>query len=90
MKSINGGTGNDILVPINIYFKMNSLDPTQTDNQYIDLNQVTTSVKHVKKLKFLLENESENRAFVFTVQFSLNRANIISKKSVPSTPTNTN
>jgi len=90
IKTLNGGTGNDILIPINIYFKMNSLDPTQTDNQYVNLNQVTTTVKHVKKLKFLLENESENRSFVFTVQFTLNRVNIISKKSVPSTPTNTN
>jgi hypothetical protein len=90
VKNLNGGTSNDIIVPINIYFKMNSLDPTQSGNEYIDLNQATSTVKHTKKVKFLLENQSENRPFVFTLQFTMNRVNIISRKSVPTTPLNTN
>jgi len=90
VKNLNGGTSNDIIVPINIYFKMNSLDPTQSGNEYIDLNQSTSTVKHTKKVKFLLENQSENRPFVFTLQFTMNRVNIISRKSVPTTPLNTN
>jgi len=90
VKTLNGGTNNDITVPINIYFKMNSLDPTQSGNEYINLNQATTTVRHTKKLKFLLENESENRPFIFSLQFTMNRVNIISRKSVATTPVNTN
>jgi len=90
VKSISGGAENDIDVPINIFFKMNSLDPTQTslNYNYINLNSNKVNVRHVKKLKFLLENEAENRPFVFTLKFTLNRSKIIVKKALTNTSTN--
>jgi len=68
---------------------MNSVDPTQTDSNYnyVDLNGNNVYVRHVKKLKFLLENEAENRPFIFTLQFSMNRAKTIIQRSVANTPT---
>lgn len=68
------GSGEQV-VPINIYFKMNALDNTQTgqDYEYINLNKSTQTVKHIKKLKFFLENEAENKPFVFTLVFKMNR-----------------
>jgi len=67
--------GSDLVIPINIYFKMNALDNTQTgaNYEYINLNKQTNTVKHIKKLKFYLENEAENNPFVFTLVFNLNR-----------------
>jgi hypothetical protein len=89
LKTVNGGVDNEISVPLNIYFKMNSVDPTQTDSNYnyVDLNGNNVYVRHVKKLKFLLENEAENRPFIFTLQFSMNRAKTIIQRSVANTPT---
>ena len=54
---------------------MNAMDNTQTglNYEYINLNKQTQTVKHIKKLKFFLENESENKPFVFTLQFNFNR-----------------
>lgn len=88
-KSISGGEQNDIDIPINIYFKMNSLDPSTSglNYQYVNLNGSTTTVRHIKKLKFLLENEVDNRPFVFTVRFNINRAKVALKKTIASTPT---
>jgi hypothetical protein len=73
VKSYDGG--GELVVPINIYFKMNALDNTQTglNYEYVNLNKTTQTVKHIKKLKFLLENESENKPFVFTLVFNMNR-----------------
>ena len=73
VKTINGG--GEVIVPINIYFKMNALDNTQTglNYEYVNLNKQTKTVKHIKKLKFLLENEAENKPFIFTLVFNLNR-----------------
>lgn len=73
VKTINGG--GEVIVPINIYFKMNALDNTQTglNYEYVNLNKQTKTVKHIKKLKFLLENEAENKPFIFTLIFNLNR-----------------
>jgi hypothetical protein len=88
LKTINGGTNNEIIIPINIYFKMNSLDPTQFRS--VNLNKATTNVQHKKKLKFFFENFSDNRPFVVTLNFTLNRVNLITRKSVPTTPLNTN
>jgi hypothetical protein len=89
LRTVKGGVDNEISIPLNIYFKMNSVDPTQTDNNYnyIDLNGNNVYVRHVKKLKFLLENEADNRPFVFTLQFSMNRAKTIIRRSVANTPT---
>lgn len=82
IKTINPGDSNATIIPLNIYFKLNALDTTQTgiNNQYIDLNNSSQTVKHVKKLKFFLENESENRPFVFTLNFNLNRNKVIVRK----------
>lgn len=73
VKSIEGE--GEIVIPINIYFKMNALDNTQTgvNYEYVNLNKQTQTVKHIKKLKFLLENETENKPFIFTLTFNLNR-----------------
>jgi hypothetical protein len=82
VKTIAPGDKNSIIIPINIYFKLNSLDTSLTglNYQYVDFNNSTKTVKHVKKLKFLLENESENRPFVFTLKFNLNRNKVIVRK----------
>ena len=90
VRTLNGGEQNDINIPVNIYFKMNSLDPNQTDlnYNYINLNQNKINVRHTKKVKFLLENESENRPFVFTLKFVLNRAKTLVKKTLTTTTTN--
>lgn len=78
VKSISGGDANAIIVPINIYFKMNALDNTKSGNnyEYVNLSKVTNTVKHIKKLKFFLEDENQNRPFVFTLKFTLNRAKV--------------
>lgn len=78
IKSVKGGDDNSIIVPINIYFKMNSLDNTQSgkDYEYVDLNKIVQTVKHIKKVKFFIEDENQNRPFIFTVRFNLNRAKV--------------
>ena len=78
IKSIKGGDDNAIIIPLHIYFKMNALDNTQTgkDYEYIDLNKVTQTVKHIKKLRFFIEDENQNRPFTFTIKFTLNRAKV--------------
>lgn len=85
VKSISPGDKNDIIVPINIYFKMNSLNTDQSglNYQYINLNSQNKTVKHIKKLKFLLENEAENRPFTFSIKFNINRNKVIVKKVSP-------
>jgi hypothetical protein len=82
--TVNGGDANSIIIPINIYFKLNALDSNQTglNYQYVNLNGSTQTVKHIKKLKFLLENEADNRPFVFTLKFNINRNKVIIKKNV--------
>lgn len=90
VRSVSPGANNDIIIPINIYFKMNALDPnTGTGNnyQYINLNNTQTTIKHIKKVKFMLENESENRPFIFTVKFNINRSKIGVQKITNSTKT---
>ncbi len=73
VKSISGGS--EIIIPINIYFKMNSLSTTKTGKNYefVDLNNSRKTVKHIKKIKFFLEDENQNRPFIFTLKFTLNR-----------------
>lgn len=82
VKTINPGDSNSIIIPINIYFKMNGLDTNQNglNYQYIDLNNSNKTTKHVKKVKFFLENEAENRPFEFTLKFNLNRNKVIVRK----------
>jgi len=78
IRSVKGGDENAIIIPIHIYFKMNALDNTQAgkDYEYIDLNKVSQTVKHIKKLRFFVEDENQNRPFTFTVKFTLNRAKV--------------
>jgi hypothetical protein len=89
IKSIDGGDQNDIIIPINIYFKMNALNPSNSglNYEYVNLNGAKTTVRHIKKLKFLLENEVDNRPFIFTIKFVINRSKVVMKKSLVSTPT---
>jgi len=89
VKIIAGGDGNSTIIPINIYFKMNALDPNQSglNYEYIDLNSSSNTIKHIKKLKFLLENESENKPFVFSIKFNINRSKVVLKKTI--SPINT-
>ena len=56
VKNISGSS--EIIVPIHIYFKMNSLSNTKTGKnyEYIDLNKTKKTVKHIKKIKFFIED----------------------------------
>lgn len=80
--SVTSGDNNSIVLPINIYFKMNALDSSQSglNYQYLNLNNSKQTVKHIKKVKFFLENESENRAFTFSIKFVMNRNKVIAKR----------
>ena len=84
VKTIDPGDSNSTIIPINIYFKMNSLDTNQNglNYKYIDLNASKQTVKHIKKIKFFLENEAENRPFTFSIKFNINRSKVVVKKSV--------
>lgn len=83
IKSIDPGDNNSIIIPLNIYFKLNSLDFNQTglNYQYVNFNNSRETVKHVKKIKFFLENESENRPFEFSIKFNINRNKVVVKKT---------
>ncbi len=83
VKVIESGESNVITIPLNIYFKMNALDNNQTglNYEYIQLNNSKTTVQHIKKIKFLLENEAENRPFTFSIRFNMNRSKVILKKA---------
>lgn len=75
--------GQELIIPLNIYFKMNSFDPKDgvgKDYKYIDLNNVSTTTRHIKKVKFFLENESENKPFIFRVKFTINRNKTVVQK----------
>jgi TolA-binding protein len=75
---------NDIIIPINIYFKMNSLDTNQSglNYEYINLNASRKTTTHIKKVKFFLENESDNRPFTFSIKFKINRNKVILIKAL--------
>ena len=79
VKSLEPGDSKSIIIPLNIYFKMNSLDNNQPglNYQYINLNRSKNTVKHIKKVKFLLENEADNKNFTFTIKFNINRSKVI-------------
>jgi hypothetical protein len=85
---LEGASNDDIDIPINIYFKMNALDNSKPGlgYEYINLNGIQTTVKHIKKIKFLLENESDNKPFIFTIKFTINRARLVIKKTIEATP----
>lgn len=81
VKVVNPSDG-EIIIPINIYFKMNSLDTTQSglNFEWINLNGLRKTIKHIKKIKFSLQNEAENRPFEFGIVFNINRNKLILKK----------
>jgi hypothetical protein len=81
--TIGVGVKNDINIPINIYFKMNALDNTQSglDYNYIDLNQKSKTITHTKELKILVDSLSDNRPTIFSIKFNLNRSKIIVGKN---------
>jgi hypothetical protein len=87
VKTVNPGENNSITIPLHIYFKMNSLNANSKGNQFINLNNSTQTVKHIKKIKFLLENEAENRPFIFSIKFNINRNKVIVKKVAQTTST---
>ena len=62
---------------------MNALDNNQNglNYQYVNLNRQNQTIKHIKKVRFFVENESENRPFIFTIKFNLNRSKVIVKKT---------
>jgi hypothetical protein len=76
IKSISGSS--EIIIPIHIYFKMNSLNSTKTGKnyEYVDLNLKQSTVKHIKKIKFFIEDENSNRPFIFSAKFTLNRSKV--------------
>jgi hypothetical protein len=76
VKSVGGGS--EVIIPIHIYFKMNALNNAKTGKnyEYIDLNKSKKTIKHIKKLKFFLEDEYQNRPFIFSVKFTLNRSKV--------------
>jgi hypothetical protein len=82
VRTVNPGDQNSITVPLNIYFKVNALDTNQRglNYRYVDFNNSQQTVKHIKKIKFFLENESENRPFTFTLKFNINRNKVILRK----------
>jgi hypothetical protein len=82
--SSSRSTGNsiqysEINIPIRIYFKMNALNENTKKTSYVDLENTQTTIQHIKKLKFFLENESDNRPFTFTLKFILNRNRVVSE-----------
>lgn len=82
MRTIKAGSVYDVTIPINIYFKMNALDNNQDgiNYSYIDLSLTKNINKHIKKIKFLLENENDNKPFTFTIKFNINRNKVVFQK----------
>lgn len=91
VRTLEGGGQNDIDIPINIYFKMNALDPSQNglNYQYINLNSAKNTIRHTKKIKFLLESDVDNRPFVFTIKFVMNRNKVVLNKVLNPVPNKT-
>jgi hypothetical protein len=76
------GDNNSLIVPLNIYFKLNALDTNQNglNYKYVNFNNARDTIKHIKKVKFALENEAENKPFTFTIKFNINRNKVIFKR----------
>jgi len=86
VKSVNPGDQGSIQIPINIYFKMNSIDLNSgsgNNYDYINLNNSSTTTRHIKRVRFFLENEDANRPFTFTVKFNINRNKVGIQKITP-------
>jgi hypothetical protein len=74
-KSRSLNAGDDIAIPVKIFFKLNALDNSANGEgfKYVDLSESKTSVKHIKSVKFMLQNQSDQTPFKFTVTFIINR-----------------
>lgn len=83
VKEIDPGVENGIDIPMHIYFKFNALDPSKDgiNYKYVNYQNSTSSVRHTKKVKFYIEQENDNRPFVFTVIFKINRNKVVTKKA---------
>lgn len=90
IKSVKSGENSSIIIPLNIYFKMNALDTNQSglNYSYINMNNSTETQQHIKKVKFMLENESDNRPFVFTIKFNINRNKVKLNKNLQASNNN--
>jgi len=69
---------------------MNSLDPTASagnNYEYVNLNNNKKTTKHIKKVRFYLENEADNRPFIFTMKFTINRSRTSIQKITSNTKT---
>jgi hypothetical protein len=80
--SIKPGDNNSIIIPLNIYFKLNALDSNQNGLhfKYLNFNDSKDTVTHIKKVKFAIENEAENKPFTFKIVFKINRNKVIFKR----------
>jgi hypothetical protein len=67
IKTVEAGRSNDIIIPIVIYFKVDA-----TDEQTIRIRNRNDRQENMRYLKLHLENEAENRPFVFNLLFHLN------------------
>jgi hypothetical protein len=85
VRTVNAGDTNSIVIPLNIYFKFNALDNNQTglNYKYVNLIQTRKTTKHIKKVKFYLENEADNKPFTFSIKFNISRNKVIQKKAIP-------
>jgi TolA-binding protein len=65
----------EVLIPVNLYFKANSLDNSQSgvNYRYVIFDNTTETVKHSKKLRLLMKDEARGRNFSFTLVFNMNR-----------------
>lgn len=79
IKIVNPGESNDIDIPLNVYFKLNGCDPSVTGQnfEYLNFNRnLAGNISPdtaIRKVKFIIENEAENRPFVFVVKFVIQR-----------------
>ena len=84
VRVLDPGDENAIIIPLNIYFKFNSIDPNSgsgKDFDYVDFNNSVRSKLHSKFVKFFLENEADNRPFQFTIKFNMKRNKLVVPKS---------
>lgn len=72
------GSGKEVIIPIKIYFKMNSLDNTRSgpDFEYVELTNSQATVTHTKKVRFMVEDDNSSVPFKFTVTFVINRSRV--------------
>ena len=68
VKSINAG--DTVRVPINVYFKMDTNNPSSVN---VSINKVDPVFKLIKKVKFEINLENKEKPFLFQLNFTLLR-----------------